>query len=160
MGPIIETLLYTGLRRDELTHLAWADLDFSRRILTVQAKEGWRPKDNEVRHIPMAPRLHDLLRSLPRKDSLWVFSTIHGGPHLGHILSRDFRKLARACGVKGASLHTLRHTFASHLVMNGTDIYTVQKLLGHSSIKTTEIYAHLAPDFLKAAVARLDYDGA
>jgi len=59
------------------------------------------------------------------------------------------------CGIKGASLHTLRHTFASHLVMNGTDVYTVQKLLGHSSIKTTEIYAHLAPDFLKAAVQKL-----
>lgn len=157
MGPIIETLLYTGLRRDELTHLAWADVDLQRRIIAVQAKDGWHPKDYEVRHIPMAPRLHDLFRSLPRKDHPWVFPTSNGGPHLGHILSRDFRKLARSCGVKGASLHTLRHTFASHLVMNGTDIYTVQKLLGHSSIKTTEIYAHLAPDFLKAAVERLRY---
>lgn len=157
MGPIIETLLYTGLRRDELTHLAWSDVDFERRVITVQAKDGWHPKDYEVRHIPMARRLHELLKSLPRKDCPWIFSTSNGGPHLGHILSRDFRKLARACGVKGASLHTLRHTFASHLVMNGTDIYTVQKLLGHSSIKTTEIYAHLAPDFLKTAVARLNY---
>lgn len=157
MGPIIETLLYTGLRRDELAHLAWADVDLQRRVIAVQAKDGWHPKDYEVRHIPMAPRLHELVKSLPRKDCPWVFSTKNDGPHLGHILSRDFRKLARACGVKGASLHTLRHTFASHLVMNGTDIYTVQKLLGHSSIKTTEIYAHLAPDFLKAAVERLKY---
>ena len=157
MGPIIETLLYTGLRRGELTHLAWADVDLPRRVIAVQAKDGWHPKDYEVRHIPMAPRLHELLKSLPRKDCPWVFSTCNGGPHLGHILSRDFRKLARACGIKDASLHTLRHTFASHLVMNGTDVYTVQKLLGHSSIKTTEIYAHLAPDFLKAAVERLRY---
>lgn len=157
MGPIVETLLYTGLRRDELAHLAWADVDLQRRVIAVQAKEGWHPKDYEVRHIPMAPRLHELIKSLPRKDCPWVFSTKNGGPHLGHILSRDFRKLVRACGVKGASLHTLRHTFASHLVMRGTDIYTVQKLLGHSSIKTTEIYAHLAPDFLKAAVERLTY---
>lgn len=157
MGPIIETLLYTGLRRDELTHLAWADVDLQRRIVAVQAKDGWHPKDYEVRHIPMAPRLYELLKSLPRKENPWVFSTSNDGPHLGHILSRDFRKLLKLCGIKGASLHTLRHTFASHLVMNGTDVYTVQKLLGHSSIKTTEIYAHLAPDFLKAAVEKLKF---
>lgn len=157
MGPIVETLLYTGLRRDELTHLTWADVDLQRRIVAVQAKDGWHPKDYEVRHIPMAPRLHELLKSLARKANPWVFSTSNDGPHLGHILSRDFRKLLKLCGIKGASLHTLRHTFASHLVMNGTDIYTVQKLLGHSSIKTTEIYAHLAPDFLKAAVEKLRF---
>ena len=157
MGPIVETLLYTGLRRDELTHLTWADVDLQRRIVAVQAKDGWHPKDYEVRHIPMAPRLHDLFKSLPRKENPWVFSTSNNGPHLGHILSRDFRKLLKHCGIKGASLHTLRHTFASHLVMNGTDVYTVQKLLGHSSIKTTEIYAHLAPDFLKAAVEKLKF---
>ena len=157
MVPIVETLLYTGLRRDELTHLTWADVDLQRRIVAVQAKDGWHPKDYEVRHIPMAPRLHELLKSLPRKDNPWVFSTSNDGPHLGHILSRDFRKLLKLCGIKGASLHTLRHTFASHLVMNGTDVYTVQKLLGHSSIKTTEIYAHLAPDFLKAAVEKLRF---
>ena len=157
MGPIIETLLYTGLRRDELTHLTWADVDLQRRVVAVQAKDGWHPKDYEVRHIPMAPRLYELLKSLPRKENPWVFSTSNDGPHLGHILSRDFRKLLKLCGIKGASLHTLRHTFASHLVMNGTDVYTVQKLLGHSSIKTTEIYAHLAPDFLKAAVEKLRF---
>ncbi len=157
MGPIIETFLYTGLRRDELTHLTWADVDLERGIVAVQAKDGWHPKDYEVRHIPMAPRLYELLKSLARTQSPWVFSTRSSGPHLGHILSRDFRKLVRLCAIKGASLHTTRHTFASHLVMNGTDIYTVQKLLGHSSIKTTEIYAHLAPDFLKAAVEKLRY---
>ncbi|MEK6535935.1 MAG: tyrosine-type recombinase/integrase, partial [Actinomycetota bacterium] len=157
MRPIVETLLYTGLRRDELTHLTWADVDLQRRVVAVQAKDGWHPKDYEVRHIPMAPRLHELLKSLPRKDNPWVFSTSNDGPHLGHILSRDFRKLLKFCGIKCASLHTLRHTFASHLVMKGTDVYTVQKLLGHSSIKTTEIYAHLAPDFLKAAVQKLEF---
>jgi integrase len=156
LGPIIEVLLYTGLRRDELTHLTWSDVDLPRRILTVQAKDGWHPKDYEARHIPMAPRLHALLKELPRRGDC-LFPNRDGKPHDGHILSRDFRKLAKACAIKGASLHTLRHTFASHLVMNGTDIYTVQKLLGHSSIKTTEIYAHLAPDFLKAAVEKLQF---
>lgn len=53
-------------------------------------------------------------------------------------------------------MHSCRHTFASHLIMNGADLYSVSKLLGHAGIKTTEIYAHLAPDYLKAAVDRLN----
>lgn len=157
LQPIIETFLHTGFRRDELVHLAWNDVDLKNKVVSVQSKEGWNPKDYETRHIPMTRRLLELLGDLSRNGSPYVFSTGSGGPHHGNILSRDFRKLTRACGVKGVSIHTLRHTFASHLVMSGVDIYTVQKLLGHSSIKTTEIYAHLAPDYLKAAMEKLSY---
>jgi len=157
LAPIIETFLHTGLRRDELAHLTWADVDFNREAIAVQAKDGWHPKDYEVRHIPMTDRLAALLKAQHRNASAYVFHTQSGGTHNGNVLSRDFRKLARACGIKGVSIHTLRHTFASHLVMSGADLYTVQKLLGHSSIKTTEIYAHLAPDYLRSAVKRLHY---
>ncbi|MDE2490377.1 MAG: tyrosine-type recombinase/integrase [Elusimicrobia bacterium] len=157
LAPILETFLLTGLRRDELAHLTWADIDFEREVVSVQAKDGWHPKDYEVRHIPMTERLVAVLKARPRTESPYVFHTQSGGAHEGNILSRDFRRLARSCGIKGASVHTLRHTFASHLVMGGADLYTVQKLLGHSSIKTTEIYAHLAPDYLRSAVRRLKY---
>lgn len=155
--PIIETFLHTGLRRDELTHLTWADVDFNRESIAVQAKDGWHPKDYEVRHIPMTDRLAAVLKTRTKGESPYVFHTQSGGTHEGNILSRDFRRLVRGCGIKGVSIHTLRHTFASHLVMSGADLYTVQKLLGHSSIKTTEIYAHLAPDYLRAAMKRLKY---
>ena len=154
---IIVTLLYTGLRRDELIHLTWEDLDFQKKLLSVQAKDGWHPKDYEARHIPMGERLLNLLRSQKRGDCPHAFSNGDGGPLNGNILSRDFRKLARSCDIKNASIHTLRHTFASYMVMNGVDLYTVQKLLGHSSIKTTEIYAHLAPDYLRSAIGKLDF---
>lgn len=157
LAPIIETFLHTGLRRDELTHLTWADVDFNRAAVAVQSKDGWHPKDYEARHIPMTDRLAEVLKAVPKNESPYIFHTQSGGVHDGNILSRDFRRLTRSCGVKGASLHTLRHTFASHLVMSGADLYTVQKLLGHSSIKTTEIYAHLAPDYLRAAMKRLSY---
>jgi site-specific recombinase XerD len=157
LAPIVETFLHTGLRRDELAHLTWSDVDFNREAIAVQAKDGWHPKDYEVRHIPMTDRLAAVLKAQHKNGSSYVFHTQSGGTHNGNILSRDFRKLTRACGIKGVSIHTLRHTFASHLVMSGADLYTVQKLLGHSSIKTTEIYAHLAPDFLRAAVAKLKY---
>lgn len=144
-------------QRDELAHLVWADIDFVREIVAVQAKDGWHPKDYEVRHVPMTERLAQVLKARPKGDSPYVFHTQNGGVHSGNILTRDFRKLTRDCGIMGASIHTLRHTFASHLVMNGADLYTIQKPLGHSSIKTTEIYAHLAPDYLKAAMSRLKF---
>jgi site-specific recombinase XerD len=62
--------------------------------------------------------------------------------------------MAAGLETKG-TLHTLRHTFASHLVQAGVDLYSVSKLLGHSSIKMTEIYAHLAPKTLQEVIKRL-----
>jgi site-specific recombinase XerD len=157
MKAIIEVLLHTGLRRDELIHLTWADLNLKNRVLSVQSKDGWNPKDYEARHIPMTARLAEALEKLPRNGESFIFTNREGQPLAPDVLTHDFLKLARRCGLKNASLHTLRHTFASHLIMSGADLYTVQKLLGHSSIKTTEIYAHLAPDYLKSAIAKLRY---
>jgi site-specific recombinase XerD len=70
------------------------------------------------------------------------------------VLSAYFQKISRKAGLSG-NIHTLRHTYASHLVQNGVDLYTVSKLLGHTTIKTTQIYAHLAPHSLIAAIDRL-----
>lgn len=157
LGPIIETFLLTGLRRGEIIHLTWTDVDFKRKILSVQAKGEWHPKDYEVRHIPMTKRLAEVLENLPRKESAYIFTNGRKEKLNGIVLSKNFRDLVRGLGIQGVSIHTLRHTFASHLVMSGADLYTVQKLLGHSSIKTTEIYAHLAPDYLRTAIERLKY---
>jgi site-specific recombinase XerD len=67
-------------------------------------------------------------------------------------------QLAAQAGVENLTkLHTLRHTFASHLVMNGVDLPTVMKLMGHSDIQTAMIYAHLAPDHLANAVTKLPF---
>ncbi len=67
-------------------------------------------------------------------------------------------QIAMQAGIPGlAKIHTLRHTFASHLVMSGVGLSTVKKLMGHSDIQTTMIYAHLAPDHLAEAVDRLSF---
>jgi site-specific recombinase XerD len=68
-----------------------------------------------------------------------------------------FRKYARLAGITDASAHTLRHTFASYLAMAGVDLYTIAKLLGHSDVSTTQIYAHLLPDTLRNAVNKLPF---
>ncbi|MBI5624342.1 MAG: tyrosine-type recombinase/integrase [Elusimicrobia bacterium] len=157
LARVIETFLHTGLRRDELVHLTWQDVDFKNKVVSVQAKDDWHPKDYEARHIPMTDRLLQVLQAVPKRSDSFVFTNSESQPLNGDVLTHDFIKLVKGSGIKHASIHTLRHTFASHLVMSGADLYTVQKLLGHSSIKTTEIYAHLAPDYLRSAIEKLHY---
>ena len=142
-------LFQTGMRRDELIHLEWTDIDYKRNCLYVQPKADWNPKDYEARAIPLNSQLKELLLSMENKGR-YVITGYHPAS-----LSRAFRRVLQKTGIKNASLHTLRHTYASHLVMSGVDLATVRKLLGHSDIKTTMRYAHLAPDHLQEAAQKL-----
>lgn len=150
-------LLQTGMRRDELVYLEWTDIDLKYGTLYVQPKPNWHPKDYEARTIPINDQVKELLSGLPRKGKL-VFDDGKGNFYYNtpSSLSRAFRQVLKKLGIQNASLHTLRHTYASHLVMNGVDLATVQKLLGHSQIKTTMRYAHLAPGHLQEAVQKLN----
>lgn len=159
LRPLVAVLVNTGLRREELLHLTWEDVDLERRLLIVQAKENWRPQDYELRHIPLNDAALKALKELRRRAGAnggWVFADRKGDTCSADHLTHRFKAMLKGLGIKG-HLHALRHTFASHLVMQGADLYTVAKLLGHANIKTTEIYAHLAPDFLKAAVNKLRF---
>ncbi len=138
-----------GLRRSEIRYLAWSDIDLTRGVLAVTPKDGWNPKDFEPRYVPISDDLGAHLRGLPR-DSEWV---LWPRPSLD-VMTSYFRKIVKRAGLAGG-IHTLRHTFASHLVQNGVPIYDVSKLLGHSDVKMTEVYAHLSPNNLAAAISRL-----
>lgn len=156
---MVYTILNTGLRKEELLSLEWRDVDFKRQTLTVAHEPPHRTvKGKESRTIPLNPMLSEMLQQHRRETSIvdpkaLIFSTKHGRKHsdLYHVLKQIYKKAE----IEGANVHTLRHTFASHLVMQGVDLYTLAKLLGHKDIKTTQIYAHLAPDHLKAAILRL-----
>jgi len=77
--------------------------------------------------------------------------------HSHNWLRLELIKIARKASIKDLTkIHTLRHTFASHLVMNGVDLPTVKRLMGHTDIQTTMIYAHLAPEHLTDAVNKLN----
>jgi integrase len=140
------TLLYTGLRRDELRYLQWSDIYNT--TLYIRPKTEWSPKTrNSIRQIPIHPAVQDALnarRALAESDT-WIFTAKSGRQLSQNILRNQLLRAARLAGIKNVTVHTFRHTFASHLVQQGVSIYLVSKLLGHSSVKQTEIYAHLAP---------------
>ncbi|PKK84361.1 MAG: hypothetical protein CVT49_03290 [candidate division Zixibacteria bacterium HGW-Zixibacteria-1] len=159
--PVYFTFLNTGMRRSELENLQWKDVDLERRRILIRFKENWQPKSGE-RDIPINENLHELLKSLFDKRSKkspddYVFA-IKSSSHSRNWTRDQLIKIAKEADIEGLTkLHTLRHTFASHLVMNGVDLPTVKKLLGHSDIQTTMIYAHLAPDHLEKAVGKLKF---
>lgn len=157
--PIFFTFLHTGLRLGELINLQWEDIDVKRKRLKVQRKDFWIPKAGD-REIPLnADTIEVLSNAKPKKVKLsdFVFPHPDGGP-IRRKLRQDLINIAKRAGLEDVTkVHTLRHTFASHLIMNGVDLPTVQQLLGHSDIQTTMIYAHLAPDHLAGAVDSLSF---
>lgn len=142
-----------GLRRAEMHNLMWTDIDFDRGILSVTPKKDWHPKDYECRDIPMPPDLIKHLQKLPKRGPYVVYDK-YGGRLSIDSYTAYYGREVKKCGLTG-NVHKLRHTYASHLVQNGVDLYTVSKLMGHSSIKTTEIYAHLSPITFANAIKKL-----
>jgi integrase len=147
-------LLHTGLRLGELRNLKWEHIDFKHKNLTVMES-----KSHKFRVIPLNRILEDHLLKLKSKANnrqIFIFEGRPGEP-FNDFYKAYIRELKRIM-VKG-TLHMWRHTFASRLVQRGESLYVVQKLLGHASIKTTEIYAHLRIDDLESAVRVLESDG-
>jgi len=158
---IFTALLSTGMRKSELENLQWQDVDPKRRQISIRSKEDWKPKAGE-RDIPINEPLLRVFQELQDESTTftptdYVFKVKRRGR------SRNWMRLqlihwAAKAGIENLTkLHTLRHTFASHLVMKGVDLPTVMKLMGHSDIQTTMIYAHLAPDHLAGAVNKLTF---
>lgn len=144
-----------GMRRGEIQNLMWSDVDFDKNNITIQPKEDWHPKTYECRDIPMTKDVREHLQKIPRHGPYVLYDT-YGKRFSIDSLTNYYRvKIAKKAGID-SFIHKLRHTFASHLVQNRVDLYTVSKLLGHKNILTTQIYAHLIPDTLQEAVNRLE----
>jgi len=149
---IVATLILTGIRIGELINLTWNDINFNQQRIHIQSKDGWSPKTYQIRTIPMHPAFVNILKKLP-KNTKYVFMSPEGCKlNSRNLQRRHFRKITKKLKLKDVTIHTLRHTFASHLIMKGVDILTVSKLLGHANTKTTEIYSHIAPDHFQAAI--------
>ena len=156
MKLIILTFIYTGMRISELINLRWQDINFTRKEITVQSHDNFQPKDYEARVIPLHDNLFKVLEAVKQENGT-AFLNDYEEQYTNDILEKKFRKLTKKANITNCTPHTLRHTYASHLIMSGVDLVTVKELLGHSSIVTTMIYAHLSKPHIKIAVRKLNY---
>lgn len=138
------SLIYAcGLRRGELLNLTLKDIQSDRNLLLIKQAKG--KKD---RVVPISSKLIELLRSYYKewKPKTWLFegqveNTQYSARSLELVLKKS---LKLACINKPVSLHWMRHSYATHLLENGTDLRYIQELLGHNSSRTTEIYTHVS----------------
>lgn len=152
--------LRTGLRLGELLGLEWSDIDLEAKLLTVRHSivRGvvGPPKNNRERHVPLTSEVTDALVALAPSQGI-VFYRRTPGHAMNHETPRkNLLKMCKVAGLRPIGWHVLRHTFASHLVAAGASLKAIQELLGHSDVRTTMRYAHLAPTALREAVALLD----
>lgn len=148
LTPVVLLAMNTGMRRGELLSMIWGDVDLEAKMLTIRAENA---KSGRQRHIPLNVEALDVLQR-------WSIRT--GGQRIGRVFNVNdvktgWTKLLTDARIEQFRFHDLRHHFASRLVRAGVDLNTVRELLGHADITMTLRYAHLAPDTLAAAVAKL-----
>ena len=144
------TIYSCGLRVSEGLALTVADIDSQRMMVRVRQGKGGRD-----RYVPLADRTLVLLREYwraCRPARPWLFPNRHGTePLCPSSLQRTFAAVVRASGLeKQASVHTLRHSYATHLLECGVHLRVIQELLGHQSPQTTAIYTHITPTVTNA----------
>jgi integrase/recombinase XerD len=153
---VILTLIYSaGLRVGEAVRLKITDIDSERGLIHVRNAKGMKDRFTLLSEV-MLPMLREFYKQYMPKEYLF-----EGGPGRSHIAERSVQNVfARAVKEarisKEVSVHSLRHSFATHLLEGGTDLRYIQELLGHSSSKTTEIYTHVSKRMLGKIVSPLD----
>jgi len=152
---LLMTIYAAGLRRSEVARLRIRDVDSARMTLTVHQGKG--QKD---RVVMLSPILLDTLRQYWRyqKPKEWLFPGRNPNqPISGNDIFVVFQNAVRRAGIiKKVCPHSLRHSFATHLLESGTDLRTIQILLGHGSLKTTSRYLHVSPQHVRATASPLD----
>jgi integrase/recombinase XerD len=149
---ILELMYSSGLRVSEVVNLLLREVDLDNGVLTCTGK------GSKTRRVPIGSSAVEWLRkylALRRKQENIEIQNLFvspGGNRLTRQLIHSFvRAYGNSCGLEGVSPHTLRHSFATHLVQNRADIRSVQQMLGHADISTTQIYTHITDAHLKTA---------
>jgi integrase len=140
---IVPMLILTGARKREVLDSKWEDFDLARRQWRIPTTKAGRP-----RHVPLSDGVLRLLASVPHDDDCpWVFANPKTRkPYKSFFYS--WHTARKQAGLADVRIHDLRHSFASFLVNAGRSLYEVQKILGHTQVKTTQRYAHLSQDTL------------
>lgn len=152
---LLETIYGCGLRVSESSKLKKYDLRFNEGIMIIRAAKG--NKDRLVM-LPKTTGLKLKAYIESRADeNPYVFDSARGGHVTIKTIQCILKNAAKKAGItKNAHVHTLRHSYATHLLEQGTDLRIIQKLLGHSDIRTTEIYTHISSKFISSIVSPVD----
>jgi site-specific recombinase XerD len=156
---LLMILYSTGMRRAEVTRLKVSDIDSERMVIHIRQGKGSRDRD-----VPLSPKLLETLREYWRwkKPREYLFpGETYRGSKCQHLTSKAVyhavKGAARRAGIqKNVGPHTLRHSFATHLLESGADLRTIQLLLGHASLNHTTVYLHLSQRHLRACPNPLD----
>jgi integrase/recombinase XerD len=136
-------LIYScGLRRSEVTNIKLSDLDIERGILNI--REG---KGNVDRMVPIPEKVWEKIAAFRKtyNPATWLFEGQSGGRYSVESVYSVFKQSLKRAGInKDVGVHSLRHSYATHLHESGLDIRYIQELLGHKSTRTTEIYTHVS----------------
>ena len=157
LADFIRLALNTGCRRDELLRLEWRRVDRQSELIHL---DGQHTKSGKRRSVPLnapareAIAVRAAFRSQHCPASPWVFCDVDG--NRVQSIKRSWATACRRAGIEDFRIHDLRHTCAAWLVSAGVPLTEVRDLLGHSTVRMTERYAHLAPENVRAAVARLE----
>lgn len=153
---VLLSLIYSaGLRLSEVCNLRISDIDFDRRQIHIQMS-----KNNKSRYVVLSDFIAKGLKQYIKgsKPKVYLFNGLEKGTPLGRsAVQQSFRVALRKAGIlKDACVHTLRHSFATHLLEQGVDIVTIKEQLGHSHIQTTMMYLHVAKIERKLAHSPFD----
>ena len=147
LAPIISMLVLTGARRGEVLNARWEDIDLSRKRWRIPYTKSGKP-----RTVPLSESALEVLNNVPKVEgSPFVFPNPKTGKPFNSIY-RSWNTARKKAGLEDVVIHSLRHSFASFLINAGRSIYEVGELLGHTQVKTTMRYAHLANETLLEAV--------
>lgn len=151
----MEIAYAAGLRLNEVLHLKLSDIDSQRMILRVEQGKG-----RVDRNVMLSPALLQTLRAYWKQSRprMWLFPGHRGKrPLNATVMQRAFTQAKRQAGInKPVSFHTLRHSFATQLLESGVNVRTIQALLGHRSLGSTQRYTHVAGDYLRQTRSPLD----
>ena len=142
---VIMFLYYAGLRLDEARNIKWQDIDFDREIIHLKTAKG-----DKERVVFLHKKLIEILKMYGTKKEGPVFVSQRNGKYNKRTIQQIIKSVSKRVGIKkNVTPHTLRHSFATHLLEGGADIRYIQQLLGHKDLKTTQIYTHVANKDIK-----------
>jgi site-specific recombinase XerD len=153
---ILMTIYSAGLRLSECLALTVADMDFDRNQIRIRQGKGKKDRQTVLSRTLLSEMKNYLIKFCPK---IFLFEGQKGGRYSASSVQAIMKRAVKKSGIKKhATVHTLRHSFATHLLENGTDIRFIQELLGHKRLETTQIYTHISKiafDRIKSPLDRL-----